>query len=442
MKKIITLLLFCGAYCSLMAQSEAETKAQINKIKRSQSYLSAEATMPTEEEAIQQAKELLVSEINDWVASKRKSGEVKQVVLQDINTCTQRMDMKRGVRTRAFVYVKKNEIVLIYGEGQIMLSEEEKGADLQPLSEISEPVKIESAKKSAKDEKMVSTVEKINPEVIENLSTTRSPQAIFGALAKTYFAKKKDVNPKKLRFISVMPCTAKKDEALREQLRQNGMSDTDLVLTVREFARLLQMYGVDLSKTPESEFDSPVMSENTGAGVIFGATGGVMEAAIRTVHFILTGKELGPVEYEPVRGMEWIKEAALTLGKAGTVRIAVVHGLVNAQKLVDQIKAGTCPYHFIEVMACPGGCIDGGGTPRVKREYLTRAQKRIAGIYAIDSKRQLRQSHNNPDVQILYTEFLKEPCSETSHRLLHTHYTNRREAEAVLDLTQLRKKLS
>lgn len=164
MKKIITLLLFCGAYCSLMAQSEAETKAQINKIKRSQSYLSAEATMPTEEEAIQQAKELLVSEINDWVASKRKSGEVKQVVLQDINTCTQRMDMKRGVRTRAFVYVKKNEIVLIYGEGQIMLSEEEKGADLQPLSEISEPVKIESAKKSAKDEKMVSTVEKINPE--------------------------------------------------------------------------------------------------------------------------------------------------------------------------------------------------------------------------------------------------------------------------------------
>ena len=288
----------------------------------------------------------------------------------------------------------------------------------------------------------INFVEKINPEVIENLSTTRSPQAIFGALAKTYFAKKKDVNPKKLRFISVMPCTAKKDEALREQLRQNGMSDTDLVLTVREFARLLQMYGVDLSKTPESEFDSPVMSENTGAGVIFGATGGVMEAAIRTVHFILTGKELGPVEYEPVRGMEWIKEAALTLGKAGTVRIAVVHGLVNAQKLVDQIKAGTCPYHFIEVMACPGGCIDGGGTPRVKREYLTRAQKRIAGIYAIDSKRQLRQSHNNPDVQILYTEFLKEPCSETSHRLLHTHYTNRREAEAVLDLTQLRKKLS
>ena len=164
MKKIITLLLFCGAYCSLMAQSEAETKTQINKIKRSQSYLSAEATMPTEEEAIQQAKELLVSEINDWVASKRKSGEVKQVVLQDINTCTQRMDMKRGVRTRAFVYVKKNEIVLIYGEGQIMLSEEEKGADLQPLSEISEPIKIESAKKSAKDEKMVSTVEKINPE--------------------------------------------------------------------------------------------------------------------------------------------------------------------------------------------------------------------------------------------------------------------------------------
>lgn len=163
MKKIITLLLFCGAYCCLMAQSEAETKAQINKIKRSLSYLSAEATMPTEEEAIQQAKELLVSEINDWVAGKRKGDEVKQVVLQDINTCTQRMDMKRGVRTRAFVYVKKKDIVLIYGEGQIMLSEEEKGSDLQALSEISEPIKIEPAKKPSKEEKMTSTVEKINP---------------------------------------------------------------------------------------------------------------------------------------------------------------------------------------------------------------------------------------------------------------------------------------
>ena len=287
----------------------------------------------------------------------------------------------------------------------------------------------------------INFVEKINPEVIPNLSTTRSPQAIFGALAKTYFAKKKGVDPQKLRFISVMPCTAKKDEAVRKQLRQNGMPDTDLVLTVREFARLLQMYGVDLAQTPESEFDSPVMSENTGAAVIFGATGGVMEAAIRTVHFVLTGKELGPVEYEPVRGMEWIKEASLSLGKVGTVRIAVVHGLANAQKLVDQIKAGTCPYHFIEVMACPGGCIDGGGTPRVKREYLTRAKKRIAGIYAIDSKRQLRQSHKNPDVQMLYTEFLKEPCSELAHHLLHTYYADRKKTEPISDFSELLKSL-
>ena len=201
-----------------------------------------------------------------------------------------------------------------------------------------------------------------DPKYLENISTCKSPMQMFASVLKAKYAEKDASDGRTTYHIAIMPCTAKKDEAVREQLRQNGMPDTDLVLTVREFARLLQMYGVDLAKTPESEFDSPVMSENTGAGVIFGATGGVMEAAIRTVHFILTGKELGPVEYEPVRGMEWIKEASLTLGKAGTVRIAVVHGLVNAQKLVNQIKAGTCPYHFIEVMACPGGCVAGAGT--------------------------------------------------------------------------------
>ncbi len=283
----------------------------------------------------------------------------------------------------------------------------------------------------------INFVEKINPEVIPNLSTTRSPQAIFGALAKTYFAQKKNIDPKQLRFISVMPCTAKKDEAIRNQLKQNGLPDTDLVLTVREFARLLKMYGTDLSILPESEFDSPVMSENTGAAVIFGATGGVMEAAVRTVHFVLTGKELGPVEFTAVRGMQWLKEASLDLGAAGTVRIAVVHGLANAQKLVDQIKAGTCPYHFIEVMACPGGCIDGGGTPRVKGEYLTRAKKRLEGIYTIDKNRKMRQSHNNPDVQTLYKEFLGKPCSELSHHLLHTGYTNRKAEKKIIPVKDL-----
>ncbi len=288
----------------------------------------------------------------------------------------------------------------------------------------------------------INFVEKVNPEVIPNLSTTRSPQAIFGALAKTYFAKKKGVDPKKLRFISVMPCTAKKDEAIRRELMQNGNPDTDLVLTVREFARLLKMHGIDLSKTPESEFDSPVMSENTGAAVIFGATGGVMEAAVRTVYFVLTGKEMGPIELEPVRGMEWIKEATLDLGETGKIRIAVAHGLANAQKVVDQIKAGTCPYHFIEIMACPGGCIDGGGTPRVKGEYLTRADKRLAGIYAIDKNRKMRQSHNNPEVKAVYKEFLGEPCSEISHHLLHTHYTDRRVAEKTVSIDAIREKLN
>lgn len=189
MKKIVTILLLCGAFCALSAQNEAETKAQINKIKRSQSYLSAEATMPTEEEAMRQAKELLVTEINDWIAGKRKGASVKQVVLQDISTCTQRLDMKRGVRTRAFVYVKKSEIILIYGEGQIMLSEDEKGAELQPLAEISEPIKIEPVKGTSKEEKLISTVEKINPrqenlEKILGAKTMADMKLVFASLKK------------------------------------------------------------------------------------------------------------------------------------------------------------------------------------------------------------------------------------------------------------------
>ena len=282
----------------------------------------------------------------------------------------------------------------------------------------------------------VNFVEKVHPELIPNLSTTRSPQAIFGSLAKTWFAKTHGIDPKKLRFVSIMPCTAKKDEIRRTQLTKDGMPDTDLVLTVREFARLLRRQAIDLLTLKPETYDSPFMSENTGAGAIFGATGGVMEAALRTVYFKVTGNELGPVEYTPVRGMAWFKSAEIDM--AGTkVRIAVVHGLANAEKVAQDIAARRCHFDFIEVMACPGGCINGGGTPRLHNTYLSRNEARMAGIYGVDEERPLRQSHKNPEVIRLYDEFLGEPNSHKAHELLHTNYADRKVAprrENVLDI--------
>lgn len=285
----------------------------------------------------------------------------------------------------------------------------------------------------------INFVEKVNPEIIDHISTTRSPQAITGALAKTYFAKKKGIDPSHLRVISIMPCTAKKDEIKRDELARNGIPDTDLVLTVREFARLIKSYGLDINTLPESEFDSPTFSENTGAAVIFGATGGVMEAAVRTVYFVLTGKNLEGIDFVPVRGLDWIKEATVPVKEGLTLRLAVVHGLANTQKIVDLVKEGKAPYDFIEVMACPGGCIDGGGTPRVKNSFMSRAQARSEGLYQLDKARKIRLSHENEDVKTLYKEFLKNPCGELSHELLHTHYTDRKVKETPLTFVNLKK---
>ena len=282
----------------------------------------------------------------------------------------------------------------------------------------------------------INFVEKVHPELIPNLSTCRSPQGMFGSLAKTWFAKSHGIDPGKLRFISIMPCTAKKEEIKRPQLARDGVADTDVVLTVREFARLLRREGLNLLDLEPQRFDSPFMSENTGAGAIFGATGGVMEAAVRTVYCKVTGRELESIDFTPVRGMAWLKEAQIDLGER-KLRIAVVHGLANAEKVAQDIKAGTCRFDFIEVMACPGGCINGGGTPRLHNAYLSRTEKRIEGIYAVDADRPLRQSHKNPDVIRLYDEFLGEPNSHKAHDLLHTYYSDRRTAprrETILDL--------
>ncbi len=275
----------------------------------------------------------------------------------------------------------------------------------------------------------VNFVEKIHPDMIPNLSTTRSPQGIFGSLVKTWFAREHGIDPAKLRFISIMPCTAKKDEAAREQLKKEGMPDTDLVLTVREFARMLRRHGMDIAKLPESEYDSPFMSQNSGAGAIFGVTGGVMEAAVRTVYHVVTGRELGRVVYEPARGREWVREGVVDLGDKGKLKIAVVHGLANVEKVLQDVRESRCDYQFIEVMACPGGCIDGGGTIRAKNNYLDKLEPRAQAVYRIDAERPIRQSHRNPDVIRLYDEYLEQPGSERAEKLLHTHYKNRKHPE-------------
>jgi iron-only hydrogenase group A len=256
------------------------------------------------------------------------------------------------------------------------------------------------------------------PDLLDNLSTCKSPQQMFGALAKTYWAEKSNIDPAKIFSVSIMPCTAKKFEATRPEMRDSGYQDVDLVLTTRELGRLFRMSGIDFNKLPGSKFDS-WMGAYTGAAVIFGATGGVMEAALRTVYEVVTGETLEDVNFTAVRGMEGIKEAEVDL--TGTkVKVAVGHGLANARKLMDQVRAGTSPYHFIEIMACPGGCIGGGGQPITKCNAMR--ERRIKAIYEEDAGLPLRKSHENPEVKVLYEEFLHEPLGHKSHELLHTYY--------------------
>ena len=273
----------------------------------------------------------------------------------------------------------------------------------------------------------INYAEKHFPEILPYVSSTRSPQQVFGPLAKTYLPQKMGIAPRKIRVISIMPCVAKKDEAARAALASNGLPDVDVVLTVREFARLLRRQGINLASLEPSTFDNPFMSDSTGAAAIFGSTGGVMEAAVRTVYAVLNGHELENIEITPLRGMEGIREATVDLGEGnGQVRVAICHGLKNARKVVEQVLAGKSPYHFIEVMACPGGCVDGGGTCRIKHDYLPHAKTRQQALYSIDKKMPHRQSHNNPQVQKLYADFLEKPNSPKAHDLLHTHYANRK----------------
>ena len=266
--------------------------------------------------------------------------------------------------------------------------------------------------------------EKFYPEFIPNLSSCKSPHEMTGAMIKSYYAEKMGIDPKNIYVVSVMPCTAKKYEAQREELVTNGLRDVDAVLTVREYATMVKTAGIDFKELADEDFDS-MLGESTGASVIFGATGGVMEAALRTVYEVVTGEELKDLDLHAVRGFDGIKEAEIDL-KGTKVKVAVVHGTGNAQKLLDAIKAGEKDYTFIEIMCCPGGCITGGGQPIVdaKTQMSVNVRElRAKVLYGEDASKAKRKSHLNAEVQALYKEFLGEPNSHKAHELLHTTYS-------------------
>ncbi len=272
-------------------------------------------------------------------------------------------------------------------------------------------------------------------DLIPHLSSCKSPHEMMGAILKTYYAEKTGVKPEDMFVVSIMPCTAKKYEAQREELKTNGLSDVDAVLTTRELARIIRRAGIMWNRLPEEDFDNDIVGEYSGAGVIFGATGGVMEAALRTAAKKLTGKELADPEIKDVRGLDGIKEATYNLGGA-EVRVAVAHGMKNAKVLLDEIRAGKNPYQFIEIMGCPGGCVAGGGQPYVKPCFMpnedddildTYKEKRAAALYKEDRMKKNRLSHENKQIIELYEKFLGEPNSHKAHELLHTSYNANRE---------------
>ena len=264
----------------------------------------------------------------------------------------------------------------------------------------------------------VNFIELMYPDLLPHLSTAKSPQQMFGALAKTYYAEKTGIDVKNIVSVSIMPCTAKKAEAVRPEFTTNGVQDVDYVLTTRELGRMIKEAGIDFAALPAEQYDAP-FGISTGAGVIFGSSGGVMEAALRTVAEVVTGKPLESIDFKEVRGLAGIKEAAVQIGDL-TVKIAVANTLSNARIMMDKIRAGEADYQFIEIMACPGGCIGGGGQPVPVCEE-TRLN-RIAAIYECDQDSQLRKSHENPAIKELYETWLGQPLGEKSHHLLHTHY--------------------
>jgi len=274
--------------------------------------------------------------------------------------------------------------------------------------------------------------ETYNSDFIPNLSSCKSPHEMLGAIIKTYYAEKAGLDPRDIAVVSVMPCTAKKFEARREELSNMGLQDVDEVITTRELAKMIRQAGIDFNRLPEEDFDS-VLGESTGAGVIFGATGGVMEAALRFAYEAVTGKELKDVEFHAVRGLQGVKEAEIDLdGKK--LNVAVAHGTANAQRMLDGIRSGEKHYDFIEVMCCPGGCVTGGGQPIVKsavRSEINVSAQRAKALYGEDQGKARRKSQDNEELKVLYKEYLGEAGGHKAHHLLHTSYIARDKYENI-----------
>lgn len=278
----------------------------------------------------------------------------------------------------------------------------------------------------------INLVEKTYPQLYPHLSTCKSPQGMLGALIKTYFAQKIGVEPDKIVFVSIMPCVAKKDEIARPQLTmkyttkdgvEKILPETDYVLTTRELGHMIENERIPFVSLPDEEFDSP-LGITTGAAALFGATGGVLEAALRTAADQITGKSLGNVDYMDVRGFKSLREAVVQIGDT-KINVAVCHGTKQVRKMAEEAMSGTSKYHLIEVMACPGGCIGGGGEPKTAELDPDILKKRMAGIYTIDKTKAIRKSHENPAIKDLYENFLGSVNSPKAHHLLHTHYTDR-----------------
>jgi iron-only hydrogenase group A len=265
-------------------------------------------------------------------------------------------------------------------------------------------------------------VEQFYPEMIDNISTCKSPQQMLGSVIKTYFAKKNNIDPSKIYSVSIMPCTAKKFEAQRPEHLINGLPAVDAVLTTREISKLLKLHSIDLKNQTPIEGDLP-FGTRSSAGKLFGVTGGVMEAAIRTAHYLVTGKDIKNHEIKELRGLGGVKETQIKINDL-TIKVAVVNGLLNAKNILDKVQNGEKKYHFIEIMTCPGGCINGGGQPiNIDKDNV---KERMRALYKIDKEDPIKFSHKNPMIIELYKDFLGEPLSEKSHKILHTHYTKRK----------------
>jgi NADH-quinone oxidoreductase subunit G len=257
------------------------------------------------------------------------------------------------------------------------------------------------------------------PDLLHMPSTAKSPQQMFGSIAKSYYAEKVGVAPKDMVVVSIMPCLAKKYEAARPEFEHNGVRDVDYVLSTRELASMIKEAGVMFNALKDEEYDNP-LGESTGAAVIFGASGGVLEAALRTANDILSGKDIKEIDFVDIRGLEGIKEATVKVGGMD-LRVAVCSGLGNARKLLTKIRKGEADYHAIEIMACPGGCINGGGQPYTGSN-ISILEKRKNAVYQVDKVMPIRKSHQNPSIAKLYKDYLGEPGSQLAHKLLHTHY--------------------